>query len=359
MAARTSSSPVSDDSRPGGLGTRAPELRELRYFQAVARTGNFGRAARELNLSQPAVTQQVHKLEEGLGTKLFVRHGRGVILTPMGAQLLERLEVVMRMLDAPLREETARPSDAAGIVRVALPAEVAALTVARLVAHCRARSPALTLTFREADSASLEEWLISGRVDVAVLQDPPVLDTLCIEPALTERLGLVMNPRARLAQASTVQGRGSAPDDPVRARELMGLPMILPHARHWIRRKVDHACTGRGIAFGPIQEVDSVTVIKAMLRHDLGCSLLPHSAVRDEVAHGTIVFRPIDQLPLTTTHAVTSRLTSGMAGAAVAQMLRDIMGELVESGLWSGARVIEPAPEPPAVPATALEPAGL
>ena len=55
------------------------DLRELRYFHSVARTGNFGRSARELNVSQPAISHQVRKLEEGLGTQLLVRHGRGVM----------------------------------------------------------------------------------------------------------------------------------------------------------------------------------------------------------------------------------------------------------------------------------------
>ncbi|HEX3398776.1 MAG TPA: LysR family transcriptional regulator, partial [Acetobacteraceae bacterium] len=59
---------------------RAFDLRELRYFHSVARTGNFGRSARELNISQPAISHQMRKLEEGLGTQLLLRHGRGVML---------------------------------------------------------------------------------------------------------------------------------------------------------------------------------------------------------------------------------------------------------------------------------------
>src|SRR3954453_7122864 len=73
---------------PGRLATRALELRELRYFHSVARTGNFGRAARELNIGQPNVSHQVQKLEQGLGTQLLIRHSRGVTLTPAGSCLM-------------------------------------------------------------------------------------------------------------------------------------------------------------------------------------------------------------------------------------------------------------------------------
>src|SRR4030088_2888751 len=71
----------------GGLANRALELRELRYFHSVARTGNFGRAARELNIGQPNVSHQVQKLEQELGTQLLIRHGRGVTLTQAGSCL--------------------------------------------------------------------------------------------------------------------------------------------------------------------------------------------------------------------------------------------------------------------------------
>src|SRR5580704_5512029 len=83
----------------GGLASRALELRELRYFHSVARTGNFGRAARELNIGQPNVSHQVQKLEQELGTQLLIRHGRGVTLTRAGSCLMERLDVILGLLN--------------------------------------------------------------------------------------------------------------------------------------------------------------------------------------------------------------------------------------------------------------------
>ena len=96
---------------------KALGLRELRYFLSVAQTGNLGRAARDLNISQPAISLQLRKLEEGFGTPLLLRHGRGVTLTPAGASLRDRLHTVMRLLASPLDDASAEPVPSTDLLR--------------------------------------------------------------------------------------------------------------------------------------------------------------------------------------------------------------------------------------------------
>jgi len=314
-----------------GLAGRTLELRELRYFHSVARTGNFGRAARELNIGQPNVSHQVQKLEQELGTQLLIRHGRGVTLTQAGSCLMERLDVILGLLSTPL-EPAAAPERTIGTISVALPPELAPFLVPRLLEACRQRWPHVTLAIREGTSASLEEWVLDRRVDVAMLQDPPALDELTIEPVVTERLGLVSGVR-------TVRLDGA---DSVRVRQLGELKLILPHPRHWIRRLVDGAAFRRGIVLNQVQQVDGVALVKEMVRDGAGHTVLPFVAVRDEVARGTLSFLPIDHDPLLTVHAVASR--SGVAPAPfvtdVGRVLRDVMSSQARSGLWTGASVI-------------------
>jgi LysR family transcriptional regulator, nitrogen assimilation regulatory protein len=314
----------------GGLAGRTLELRELRYFHSVARTGNFGRAARELNIGQPNVSHQVQKLEQELGTQLLIRHGRGVTLTQAGSCLMERLDVILGLLSTPL-ESAAAPERTVGTISVALPPESAPLLVPRLLEACRERWPHVTLAIREGTSASLEEWVLDRRVDVAVLQDPPALDELTIEPVVTERLGLVSGVR-------TVRLDGT---DSVRVRQLGELQLILPHPRHWIRRLVDGAAFRRGIVLKRVQQVDGVALVKEMVRDGAGHTILPFVAVRDEIARGTLSFLPIDHDPLLTVHAIASR--SGVAPAPfvteVGRVLRDVMSSQARSGLWAGASV--------------------
>jgi LysR family nitrogen assimilation transcriptional regulator len=322
---------------PGGmppagapLGGRALELRDLRSFYSAARTGNFGRAARELNIGQPNVSYQVQKLEQELGTQLLIRHRRGVTLTRAGSCLMDRLEVILGLLNAPLEPE-ATPERVVGTISVALPPELGPFLVPRLLEACRERWPHVTLAIKEGSSASLEEWVLDRRVDVAVLQDPPSLDELAIEPVATERLGLVSCVR-------TLRLDGL---DSVRVRQLGELKLILPHARHWIRRLVDTAAFRRGIVLDQVQQVDGVALIKEMVRDGSGHTVLPFVAVRDEVARGTLSFLPIDHDPLLTVHAIASRGGAAPAPfvAEIGRLLREVMSHQARNGAWPGASV--------------------
>jgi LysR family nitrogen assimilation transcriptional regulator len=189
----------------------------------------------------------------------------------------------------------------------------------------------VTLAIREGTSASLEEWVLDRRADVAVLQDPPSLDELTLDPVVTERLGLVSNVRT-----IRLEGTGS-----VRVRQLGDLKLILPHPRHWIRRLVETAAFRRGIVLDQVQQVDGVALIKEMVRDGSGHTVLPFVAVRDEVARGNLSFLPIDHDPLLTVHAIASRggVTPAPFVAEVSRLLRDVMSHQARSGAWAGASV--------------------
>jgi LysR family nitrogen assimilation transcriptional regulator len=304
------------------------ELRELRYFAAVARSGNFGRAAQHLKISQPTLSQQIRKLEEELGTRLLVRHARGVTLTPSGTSLLGRLDTIMHLLAAPLQhsgEDAVR-----GTVSLAMPAEVAPLLVPPLVAAFRRSWPRVTLDVKEGPSGTLESWLLSGRVDIALVQDPPELDELRSEPLLSENLGLIAAPRSRVAIS----------DAPVRLRELAGHPLILPCAEHWIARRLASAAYQRGLCIEPAFRVDGLALIKEMVRSMLGYTVLPCMAVHDELARGALVFRPIEQPTLCATHAIGFRQTATeplLSGFV--DVIRDVVMALAKDGTWKGARI--------------------
>jgi LysR family nitrogen assimilation transcriptional regulator len=305
-------------------------LRDLRGFHSVAATGNLARAARELNLSQPAVSHQVQKLEQELGTQLLIRHRRGVTLTQAGTRLRERLDVVLGLLDAPL-DPVEAPERAVGAIAVGLPPELMPLLVPPLLEECEERWPQVTLVPKEGTSASLEEWVLDRRVDIAVLQDPPSLDELLFEPVVTERLGLVSGVR-------TLSLDGT---DSVWVRQLGGLKLILPHPRHWIRRLVENAAFRRGIVLDQVRQLDGVALIKEMVREGFGHTVLPFAAVSDEVARGTLSFLPIDHAPLVTIHAAASRVDATPVPfvTEVRRLLREVMSNQARCGEWPGASV--------------------
>jgi LysR family transcriptional regulator, nitrogen assimilation regulatory protein len=317
---------MSTDMSLSGLANRQLDLRELRCFHSVASIGSIARAARALNVTNPNVSHHIQKLEDALGARLLIRHRKGITLTEVGSLLMERVEVLMGLLNLPLAQVPTQPS-AISNISVAVPSEFAPFLVPRLLKICESRWPEMTLVIKEGPSASLEEWVLDRRVDIAVLQDPPTFDELDVEPVARERLGLVSDVR-------DMRETG-----PIRVRSLADMQLILPHSRHWIRREVESAAYRRGIVLRQNWQIDCVPLTKEMVRSGLGHTVLPLAAVRDEIDRGILSFRLIEHDPLGTVHTIAcrhSRIRTPLV-AEVRGLLRDLMSGLARSGAWAGA----------------------
>jgi LysR family nitrogen assimilation transcriptional regulator len=189
----------------------------------------------------------------------------------------------------------------------------------------------VTLDIREGNGVDLEEWVLHGRVDIAILQDPPSLDELEIVPILTESLGVVAPVRSAVANDTL----------PVRLRDLAGETLILPNTQHWIRRRVERAAHQYGVRLNPALQVNSVPLIKVMVRNGLGCTILPCTAVHDEVACGALAFRPIGHPPLSSTRVIAFR--RGASGAVIAEfagIARDAVAALAAGDTRPGVQLI-------------------
>lgn len=320
-------------SRGGGFADTV-ELRELRYFAAAARSGNLTHAARDLNVTASAVSQRLRRLEGELGTPLLVRHGRGVIATQAGFRLLERVDAVVRLLNAPLGPEDPRAA-AGGSLSLAVPAELAGALLMPMLAAVREQFPGVTPILKESVEGGVDSWLLAGQVDVAILPDPSELEELHIEPVLSERIGVVAAPRSSLADSV----------HPMRLRELECLPLILPSKRHWIRRRMARVAFQRGLRCEPTFEVDGLVAIKEMVRQGLGCAVLPATAVREETARGALVFRPFEQPVLAATYAVACLQKAPLLVRHVAQAIHEVICSSAAGGAWPGVRPVRaPAP---------------
>ena len=341
--------PVGTPRRPAAAATPlsrageaapAPELRELRSFVAAARTGNLGRAAQAQNISAAAISQQLRKLEATLGTSLLVRHSRGVIPTPAGQRLLERAETILRLLDAAL-EPAGFAAVGEAAVTLVLPSELGPLVAAPLATLLRQRWPDLTPELRDSAEGPLET-LCGGQADIALLPDPPELDTLHMVPVASERLGLVIAPRDALADSGA----------PLRLRDLLGVPLLLPARRHWICRRLTKAAFQRGLRFDAVTRVDGVPLIRAMVRDGLGCAVLPAAAVREDLARGALVFRPLEQSVLTVSYAVAASKAAPPMVHELASAMAATIRAIAASEAWPGAQPSR-MPAPPAEPETA------
>jgi LysR family hydrogen peroxide-inducible transcriptional activator len=167
------------------------ELHQLRYFLAVAETGNFTRAAERSHITQPSLSQQILNLEREVGHKLFHRLGRKAVLTEAGATFLERARRILFEVENATKELKDHPALDRRITVGAVPT-VAPYLVAPLIERCRVTHPNLLVYMREDFRSDLNRGVLEGELDLAVVTLPIKDHRLSVEPLLTEPLLLVV-----------------------------------------------------------------------------------------------------------------------------------------------------------------------
>lgn len=297
-------------------------LRSFRYFAALARVGNFGRAARELNISQSALSQHIKAFEAGLGTQLLIRHSRGTTLTRAGSRLREVMDVVIPMLHESLSDDDEVATDSR-IVRLGVPSECADLVVPVFLEAFGRRWPTLQLDIRTGIDGA--EAVLARHIDVAILQDPPAVDELRIEPVLDEEIGLVCAPSSPAADDHNA----------LHMRDLAGLSLILPGARHPVRRRLDRLCLRYNLQLRPIFQVDSLQLRKSLVRRWNAATILSRGAVHDELQRGGLTFRSIEPRLTLVTAIACNRTTTALVPQVMDALHASMIG-LIGSAAWPG-----------------------
>ncbi|WP_137180882.1 LysR family transcriptional regulator [Roseomonas sp. AR75] len=307
------------------------DTRALRYFQVVAEYGSYSRGAEWLRISQPAVSRQIRALEDELGRKLFRRHGHGVTLTEAGRILLDRTQSAFRTLEqarSEIRGATAGPS---GAVTLAVPPAAGRWLMPPLAERMARELPGVQLRVLGGFSGTIEDWLVRGRVDLALAHDPLPRKGFRIVPLAREEVCLVGLPDA------PALARGFATPAAVAK-----LPLILPGRPNASRRLLDAWLAEEGGAPPARLEVDDHSVIRALLRAGAGFALLTRGGFAREAQRGELAgvpFRPRVQWTL----ALVGAAEPGEPEVVepVAALLRRVVKEAVRAG-WP-ARALDGA----------------
>jgi LysR family hydrogen peroxide-inducible transcriptional activator len=182
------------------------ELHQLRYFCAVAETSSFSRAAEQSNVSQPSLSQQILKLEDELGARLFDRLGRSVRLTELGKTFLPRARAVLRELEAAKDDVVEGKESIGGAVAVGVIPTVAPYFLpSRLIAFSSS-FPQVRLTVLEEITPILLDRLRNGTIDIAILALPIRGHEFETEALLTERLFAAQEAQTQFTRVSFSQG---------------------------------------------------------------------------------------------------------------------------------------------------------
>lgn len=155
---------------------KEPSLRQIRYFIAVANAGQVSRAARELNVSQSALTNAVKQLEDILAVPLFVRHGSGMTLTYEGNIFLDHALRVMSVVEEAIRSPSRKRDDVTGRLRLAITYTVAGYFIAPYIERFMHSFPSVDVELTEASRDRIEDGLVSGKFDLAVMLTSNIVD---------------------------------------------------------------------------------------------------------------------------------------------------------------------------------------
>ena len=244
------------------------ELRHLRYFLAVADELHFGRAAERMRIAQPAISQQIQRLEEAIGTRLFDRNRREVRLTPAGEALRGFAERALGDVELGIRAAQRAAAGEIGHLTVGFLETAASMIVPQAVRRFHADRPDVELTLRELGVDPQIEGLRSGRLDVGFLRPPVEASELVLEKLVDEELVVA------IPSGSPLAGR-----DSVAARTIVGEPLVML-SREVVPSLYDQVLAINQEAGGAgniAQEASSIQAVLGLVAAGLGIAVLPAS----------------------------------------------------------------------------------
>lgn len=261
------------------------DLKQLEYFVRVAELGSFTRAAHALNIAQPALSRQVRLLEVELRQNLLVRNGRGAIPTEAGKLLLDHGRGILHQVER-AREDLGRVRGAlAGRVAIGLPPTLARVLTVPLTRAFRRQLPEAQLSITEGLSSGMQEGLLNGRLDLAVLHNAQPVPEIDLQPLFDEELVLV--------QSRTPGLQEDPPPPPIDLAQVAYLPLVIPSRPNAIRMQVESEMANIGCRPVVVLEIDGVSAILDLVAEGMGCAILSRNAVASSIRPSAYTVRSI------------------------------------------------------------------
>jgi LysR family nitrogen assimilation transcriptional regulator len=268
------------------------DLKQLEYFVRVAELGSFTRAAIALNIAQPALSRQIRLLEVELKQNLLTRNGRGAIPTEAGKLLLAHGRGILHQVDRAREELGGVRGSLAGRVALGLPTSLARALAVPLIRAFQTELPQASISISEGLSVPMQESLINGRLDLAVLYNAQPVPELEISPLLEEDLLLV----ERRADSAPAVGSSES----ITLRQLANLPLVIPTRPNAIRMQVESALANVGCRLNIALEIDGVSAILDLVANGSGAAVLSRNAVDSSVRPNAFITRTIIEPALRT-----------------------------------------------------------
>jgi len=310
------------------------DLRQLRYFAQIVECGSVAKASRQLFIAQPALSQQLKKLEEEVGKPLLQRSSKGVTATDNGLALYHHAKFMLRQLDQALSIAREESGVVRGMVSVGLASTTVSALGLSLVRCIHQRYPSVLLNVVEGMSGHLGQMMRLGQLDLAILFASDVAPDLNVEALLEEELFVLLP-----AESSLVPKRRAS----ITIEEVAQLPLILPTGMHGLRRRVSNEFERRDLKPNIVAEIDSLSLLMSCVYDGMGATIKPMSALLLEGERS----KAWRHLSISDAHIKRRNYLYSIApdmlspaAATVGNELKNVAAQLVHSGGWRGVELL-------------------
>ncbi len=311
------------------------ELRQLRYFLAIAEHGTFSKAASKVYVAQSALSHQLAQLEDELGAQLFVRSRRGVELTEAGTVFHTYATSILRQVEDAASSVAGLTDSPAGKVVFGIPHSASHALALPLLKAVRQELPNVQLELTEELTGNLTRQLLAGSLHMAILFDDGTLDDFIAEPLVSEKMSLIYRPE------STGDASRKAS---ISFRDALAKPLILPAQPHGVRPLIEQQAAQAGLlAPNVVADISSISILRTSLLAGLGCTILPVMPLKAELDSGALVALPIRAPQVLRVVALcrSRHIPLSTAAASVGALTAMVVRALCQQGLWVDGRYIQ------------------
>lgn len=302
-------------------------LRSLRYFLKVAEFGSITRAAAGLHITQPSLTQHLRHLEEHFGLALFMRHGRGLVLTEAGKTLRLKADILIDQIDGLQSELESSQDRPRGTLSIGMPISWSELVTYPVIERFHREFPEVRIRLAVNASEALADAMNNNELQLAVLVETDEQDNLRSKPLVEDDLFLLGPAGSGLSELGSIS-----------LKDVANYPMILPLNLTMVMRRIDRALVASGSTLNAIMETPSANILPLVAR-GLGFTILSACGLPPAGSETAFEAIPLTDASMTWEIASPKNRPKTAAVSAFERMLTEQVIQSVSSGRWKTAKM--------------------
>ncbi|WP_413658039.1 LysR substrate-binding domain-containing protein [Paraburkholderia phenoliruptrix] len=303
------------------------DVRQLKHFVAIVDSRSLSKAAERLFVSQPSLSQQILNLEKDLGVQLLIRSPQGVVPTEAGKTLYRLARDVLRSMELIRKEVKGGTGGESGTVSIGFPATVGAILAAPLFRRVKKTYPGIRLQIYESITSRINELLVEGRLDLAVMFRESDSFGVSGEPLFHESFYVVGHQLSELKIDETTC--------PLRALEMV--PIVAPGPENGLRLLLERTFSEADVALNVVADIDSIATLVNIAEAGDACAMFAASALANCRFAPSTPIRKIIEPEMTRTASLC--WNNSIPTLAAAHVIRETVVQLIEDLQASDALV--------------------